>query len=433
MTHPPQLRALISRFVRRKRAAAQMLAITFLLAVVATPTLQAQTYTLLHSFTNQGQDGEGPMFGLAIDRAGNLYGITPFGGSRAGACAALGGCGTVFRLTRSNGGGWIFTPLYLFAGGTDGASPNASVTIGPDGAVYGTTSFGGGAGCNYGCGTIFKLTPPASTCHSTPCNWTETVLYRFSDDPNGLSDPLAAVTFDAAGNFYGTVALGGIGTCQCGAVYEMMRSGGGWSLSVLYSFMNLTDGEGPLAGVTLDRSGNLYGTTAFGGANSYGTVFELMRSGSGWTFNLLYTFQGGSDGGHPEAAPVFDESGNLYGDNQYGGANFGGVVFRLAPSGGTWSFSALPSPAGGLTTDLHLDSAGNIYGTTYSGGSRGDGSIFEISPTQDGWMESNIFSFSGPNGALPYSSVTIDASGNLYGTTTEGGSRGYGVAWQLSP
>jgi uncharacterized repeat protein (TIGR03803 family) len=360
---------------------------------------------------------------LTFDQVGNLYGTASFGG---GNCSAT-GCGTVFRLAHRNGA-WIFTPLYDFQGGDDGASPQAPVTIGPDGAVYGVTFGGGGTGCGgKGCGTAFRLTPGASVCHSVLCPWTETVIDRFQDDPNQLVIPFGGVIFDTAGDLYGASGLGG--ASGKGAIYKLTRSGTSWTSTSLYTFTGGSDGAVPMSHLTMDRAGNLYGTTTFGGAGlGFGTVFELVRSGSGWTFHLLYTFQGGSDGGHPVAGVVLDSAGNIYGDNTYGGQFGFGVVYELSSAG---IYSVLYSTRGTFDGDLGIDSAGNLYGTTYDGGSDAGGSIFELSPSGSGWTETTLHSFTGPEGAYPYSSVVLDTSGNLYGTTTEGGSHSDGVAWQL--
>ena len=122
-----------------------------------------------------------------------------------------------------------------------------------------------------------------------------------------------------------------------GVVYELTPSGSGWTESVLYSFSG-SDGAHPYNGVIFDNAGNLYGTTQAGGLGGYGTVFELMHSRTGWTENVLYNFQGGSDGGYPYAGLIFDQSGNLYGATSNGGSGGGGTVFELTPSGtGSWT------------------------------------------------------------------------------------------------
>src|SRR5262249_19090578 len=157
--------------------------------------------------------------------------------------------------------------------GSDGANPQARVIIGPDGGLYGTTQYGAN-----GYGTVFKLTPPPTACKTALCPWMETTLYRFSGGADG-GNPFGEVVFDKAGNLYGTTLLGGIGTCNnlytCGVVYELKRSGGSWTESVLYSFTGGDDGGAPSAGLIFDADGNLYSTTSTGGSHNDGTVFQL--------------------------------------------------------------------------------------------------------------------------------------------------------------
>jgi hypothetical protein len=216
-------------------------------------------FNLLHSFTG-GTDGGFPYAGVTMDKAGKLYGTTSSGGT---------GNGTAFRLSY-RGSGWVFTPVYSFQGGSDGSSPEAKVTLGPDGALYGTTYEGGGSGCGgSGCGTIFSLRPSSRACKAALCPWTETVLYSFSGGPDG-ANPLAEVIFDQAGNLYGTTAAGGLGG---GTVFELIHRGSGWTKQVLYNFMGGTDGRYPAAGLIFDQMGNLWGTTVNGGSlGQCGTV-----------------------------------------------------------------------------------------------------------------------------------------------------------------
>ncbi len=354
-------------FCRGARPAVAWFFAALMTLLVATSPIQAQTLTVLHTFTG-GQDGGGPEGLVAVDRAGNFYGSTPFGGSRSGVCSALGGCGTVFRSSHKNGS-WIFTPLYVFQGGNDGGQSLSGVTLGPDGAIYGTTLFGGGTGCEqgFGCGTVFKLTPPAQFCHMALCAWTETVLYRVNNpnDPGGF---FGGVILDHAGNIYGMGAFGGTG--NSGVVYELSPSGGSYTLSVIYNFQGGNDGAGPLGNLAMDAVGNLYGTATYGGAHGYGTVFKLVRNGASWTFQLLYSFTGGSDGGSPQGNVVLDSAGNLY-----GASGDGGGIFQITPAG---NYSLIDPILGGLQSPITIDAAGNIYGTDYGGGSHGDGSIFEL-------------------------------------------------------
>src|SRR5579863_561468 len=147
-------------------------ALVIVLSAALSQSTQAQTYQVLHTFTG-GLDGQVPFSGLTLDRGGNLYGTASQGGDLT--CDAPFGCGTAYRL-KPTGSNWTFSPLYNFTGGTDGNGPESRVIFGPDGALYGTTDTGGGSGCGgIGCGTVFKLQPPATFCHSVFCSWTETV------------------------------------------------------------------------------------------------------------------------------------------------------------------------------------------------------------------------------------------------------------------
>jgi len=158
---------------------------TLLLSLLA----QAQTYTILHTFTGYA-DGGSPFAGLTQDAAGNFYGTTTYGGHVSSSCPA--GCGVVFKLSHG-GAGWILNPIYTFQGGNDGANPFAAVVIASDGTLYGTTGAGGGSGCpsyfygGNGCGTVFRLQPQAHACASFECPWIETVLYRFTGGSDGAT------------------------------------------------------------------------------------------------------------------------------------------------------------------------------------------------------------------------------------------------------
>jgi uncharacterized repeat protein (TIGR03803 family) len=406
-----------------------------MLLLMIPTVVEAQTLSVLHSFRGAG-DGGNPLTGLAMDRTGNLYGTTSTGGYMGGACSSVDGCGTVFRLSRRNGS-WIFATLYEFQGGEDGESPQSAVTIGPDGAIYGTTLYGGAFGCSlgYGCGTVFKLTPGSSICHAAFCSWTETIIYDFAEGaPNGISSPYGGVIFDNAGNLYGTAFAGGIGVCAraCGVVYKLTQSDGEWTLTPIYTFTGGKDGASPMSTLFMDGYGHLYGTAAYGGSEQFGTVFELTPSGPMWTFHLLYTFEGQSDGGIPTAGLVMDGHGNLYGDTPIGGSNDGGVVFQLSPEGSSWNYTVLYSPTGGVNAGLNIDSNGNLYGTISAGGLSRLGLVFELSPSGNSWIEQHLYSFNGADGSLPYSSVIFDSSGRLFGTTKTGGRGQEGVVWELT-
>jgi len=402
------------------KATMAALAATLMAALTTIGTLpaEAQNYSAIYTFTG-GHDGANPEAGLSIDHGGNLYGTTLRGGA---------GFGATFKLANKNSS-WIFSPLYSFAGGSDGAGTYSRVVFGPDGSLYGVTY-----GTDGGFGTVFRLQPAVTACKSVLCPWAETVLYRFTGGSDG-ANPDGDLTFDQEGNIYGVTLNGGGGY---GVVYELTRSNGGWTQSVLYTFEKQgAGGTRPTAGMIFDNAGNLYGTAAFGGAHGLGVVFQLTPSGSGWTENVLYTFQGGNDGGAPIGGLIFDSSGNLYGSTFQNGTGGGGTAFELTPQNGKWNFSLLYSFAGasgcGPQASLVFDQAGNLYGTTLCDGANGKGSVFKLTPSNGTWTYTSLHDFAGSEGSYPFSNLVFDASGNLYGTASQGGANGVGVVFQITP
>jgi uncharacterized repeat protein (TIGR03803 family) len=233
------------------------------------PTAHGYKGTVLHSFNPDGIDGFGPMSGVIMDEAGNLYGSTEFGGS--GNCSNGFGCGTVFKLTHTSKG-WHETILHNFQG-SDGWQSYGSLTMDSDGNFYGTTANGGASKQ----GTVYKLSPSGGT-------WNLTTLYTFKGGNDG-GVSWAGVVFDSAGNLYGVASEGGgtNATCSygCGTVFELSKTG---KLKLLFSFVN-TVLLGPEGSVIRDAKGNIYGTAAFGGAvgnqNCQGTL-----PGCGGVFKL---------------------------------------------------------------------------------------------------------------------------------------------------
>ncbi len=378
------------------------------------------TEKVLHSFHRNGTDGYGPYAGLIFDAVGNLYGTTKYGGSyRHG--------GTVFKLTPKAGGGWAENMLYSF-GTKNGAHPEAGLVFDAAGNLYGTT-IGGGA--SHKKGTVFELTPQAGG------GWTEKVLHSFNGTDGAT--PYAGLIFDAAGNLYGTTE--NLSTKNGGSVFELTpQAGGSWTEKVLYSF-NI---NGPHSGLIFDAAGNLYGTDGRGGTYGIGTVFELTpQAGGGWTEQVLYTFNGtATDGASPYAGLISDAAGNLYGTTLEGGDSWG-TVFELTPqAGGGWteqvlhSFNAFNGTDGFLPyAGLIFDAAGNLYGTTSGGGTFGGGTVFELTPQSGGgWTEQVLYSFNqnGTDGYTPEAGVIFDAAGNLYGTTYWGGTYDHGTVFELT-
>jgi uncharacterized repeat protein (TIGR03803 family) len=263
---------------------------------------------------------------------------------------------------------------------------------------------------------------------------TETALYSFGGllDANG-SSPQAALVRDAAGNLYGTTLYGGShsfeGELGWGTVFELSpATDGGWTESVLHSFNDDgVDGVQPESALVLDATGNLYGTTYGGGAHDYGTVFELSpMAGGGWSETILHSFNNPGDGYTPVAGLTLDSAGNLYGTTVEGGRYNSGTVFELSPAaGGVWTEKILHhfgyngdgvEPFGGAT----LDAAGNIYGTTNGGGAYNAGTVYEI--IRKTGTEKVLHSFNNTGeGHYPDAGVILDAAGNVYGTTSVGG------------
>lgn len=392
------------------------------LMIVAATQMEAQTLTVLHTFTGNG-DGGVPFAGLTIDQGGNFYGTTAVGGA---------GHGTVFKLTHS-GSSWLLTTLYAFQGGNDGGFPYARVVFGPDGALYGTTTgLGLGGGGN---GTVFRLTPPSHPCRSIDCPWTETVLYNFTDWDYGRTPGYGDLAFDRAGNIYGTTINGGCAPYyNCGVAYKVTRSGGSWTASVLHSFTGDDDGGVPFGGVILDNAGNVYGTASYGGGGENGgVVFKLTQSGSGWTETVLHGF-GPNDGDGPIGGLIMDQQGNLYGTTSEGPGTGGGTVWELQPSGDSWTYAILAYLSGfpGPQDVLTMDASGNLYATSNGGGSGDYGNVFKLTPSGGSWIYTDLHDFNLNDGAEPFGGVVLDAHGNLYSTTAETLGT-YGEIWEITP
>jgi len=220
-------------------------------------------------------------------------------------------------------------------------------------------------------------------------------------------------------------------------VYQLTPSGGAWTETVLYEFTGVDgDGKIPMSGVIFDQAGNLYGTTYEGGSTGNGTVYELSPSANGWTERIIYNVTGNGDGAGPVGTLIRDRSGNLYGSTYFGNAAQGGTVFELSPTQSGWTYELIYAftGQGGPDAALSMDAGGNLYGTTNRDGANLYGNVFELSPSSGGWTYRSLYHFIGGNdGFYPASNVIFDASGNLYGTASPGGANGWGVTWEITP
>jgi uncharacterized repeat protein (TIGR03803 family) len=380
-------------------------------------------YKLLYSFKG-GPDGELPFAGLIFVK-GMLYGTTNDGGYPGSECGVSPGCGTVFRLsttgskkviynfkgppdaygpvfallnldgtlysTTQGGGsgcgcGTVFGVttsgsehvVYSFKGGSDGATPFASLTA-VNGKLFGTTYYGGSTRCSGGCGTVFQVNTSGG----------ERVLHRFRGPPHDGSNPLGPLVA-VNGELHGTTWLGGDGACYygCGTIFEVSTSG---KEQVLHNFTGAPDGENPGGGL-VDVGGALYGTTIAGGTSGAcpkfggcGTFFRLILSGTNESYSVIYSFVGGRNSAEPNGG-LLPLNGIFYGTaaggNRCGSYYTCGTVFDVSRSGKErllHRFHAQGQEPKGPGWPL-VARNGLIYGTTLYGGASNLGAVYRIEP-----------------------------------------------------
>jgi hypothetical protein len=347
-----------------------------------------------------------------------------------------------------------YNVIYRFQGSPDDAVPDAPLIADQAGNLYGTTQNGGNSNnCFQGCGTVFRLKPPAKQGGA----WKKTILHNFNGT-DGSSPGVSPLIFDHAGNLYGTAS---------DIVYQLTppaKGSGEWTEIVLYKFSNT---GGQANGVIFDSAGNAYGTTSDFGQQGAGTVFELTPAKGTWKETTLYSFKQVGDGNQPGSL-VFDTKGNLYGTNN-GDDVFCtpkypfkcGAVFELhapATKGGNWEYKELHAFQGfddasyPNFSGVVFDQSGSLYGTSEGTGGTGDvrdedpeGTVFELTPPGAGggaWTETLLHKFPRPggiDGSSPIGGVVFDASGNIYGTTFYGAGntkslcvgRGCGIVFEL--
>ena len=317
--------------------------------------------------------------------------------------------------------------IYTFTGFRDGAQPYSGLTL-RSGSLYGTTH-SGNEGANWG--NVYQL-----KFHG---GWIYSALNLF--DGTLESRP----TFGPDGILYGT-SPNNIAGLIYGYVYNLRPAVGAvchsvtcsWNTTVLYAFGGGGDGASPRYGeLVFDEAGHMYGTTMLGGQNGFGTVYELSPNGGGWTERVLYSFQGTTDGTTPTAGLFLDAAGNLYGSTMNGGSGGAGTIFELSPNGSNWNYSLLYSFSGNVNCGpggtLTMDASGSLYGTSFCAGANNLGNIFKLAPSGGGgWTYSSIHDFTGGNdGSKPFCNVTFDTAGNMFGTASAGGSMHSGTVWEI--
>ena len=283
--------------------------------------------------------------------------------------------------------------------------------------------------------------------------YSETVLHKFAPGGDGQT-PYAGLVGDGSGNLYGATYAGG--ALGFGTVFKLTRSGSHYVESLLYSFAGGTDGSHPYGALIVDGTGALYGTTVSGGTtlcfghNGCGIVFKLTPSGSNYAETVLYRFVGGGDGQSPSSALLPDASGSLYGTTSQGGSSACsagcGTVYKLTPGGSGYTESILyafqngsDGAYPGTNASLIADASGALYGTTTQGGASAKGVVFKLTPTKSVYSESVLYAFSGgSDGWIPEAGLLADKTGALFGTTAYGGNTGCsgvgcGTVFELIP
>jgi len=358
---------------------------------------QAQTFTVLHQFDGQVDDGAFPQGSIIRDAAGNLYGTTSLPG-------------TLFKIS-ANG----TESVLAFVNGSElGDSPTGSLALDGAGNLYGVAEEGSG-----GAGTIFKVSPKGQG----------TVLFSFQGglDNTNPKGPAGGVLLGSNGNIFGAAQFGNDLACfvGCGSIFRLDSTGG---MHFLHKFTGGADGSNPIGPLVRDASGNLYGVAQSGGDHLCAQFFLKTHDGCGVVFKIdhhgvftvLHTFTGGKAGAVPQGGLLLDASGNLYGATLTGGILKNGIIYKVASDG---TYTVLhrfigtdgETPNGGLVADAN----GNLFGTTQLGGDGQNGTVFEVSPSG---VLTVLHNFEGlEDGAFPLAGLFRDQDGHLYGTVVTTG------------
>ncbi len=363
--------------------------------------------SIVTSFPNGASDGSSPNAPLASDGAGNLYGTTASGGL---------GQGIVFTIRTAGTG---FAVLHDFVGGpSDGSTPEGGVVLDGNGRLYGTTAGGGASGA----GTVYTLNTDGTGF---------LLLHSMGPTAQDGVNPQAGLVLDQEGNLFGTTYGGGANFV--GTIFTLRTDGAGFVVLHDFNAFVQSDGWGPLASLVLDNTGFLYGTTLYGGDSNVGTIFKVACDGT--QFSLLHSFTGLDPDGNHEPL-VLDEGGNLYGTTPFSGTGGAGTVFKIGTDGSGFAivhnFGVAHLEGAGPAGGLRLDGVGNLYGTTYSGGAWGAGTVFKL--RTDGSRLEVLHSFVGgvSEGWSPYGPLLLDGAGTLFGTTKSGGEWYAGTLFRLN-
>jgi uncharacterized repeat protein (TIGR03803 family) len=412
------------------------------LVALSSPASAAPSFTKLYSFCQQANctDGANPHLASPFVLAnGDIIGTTEKGGDN--------NAGTVWML-KKNGGSYIYSRVYTFCSDpptcTDGGYPVGQFIQDKDGNLYGVAGYGS---------RIYKLTPNADHSH-----WTESVVYSFTDLNKGFS-PGAGLAYqgqaegelwDGKSTLYGSTLTGG--TTFQGVVYSLTPHSGSWTQDVLYTFCSKTDcvdgGSPTYVRLLVDKKGKtLTGTASRGGTKGGGVVYQLAGGKKGWKYSVLYNFCSKeplcADGKGPQSGVVADKDGNFYGTTVSTNVD-GGIVYKLTP-GKKPKFSVLYqycqtdcSDGNSIWAGPAIDARGNLYTVSLDAGLAGSGgTVMMLSKKGKKFKPSLLYSFckeaNCTDGKSPWSPVTLDADGTLFGMTNFGGAANSGVVFSIKP
>ncbi len=347
-----------------------------------------------------------PAAGLVFGQDGALYGTTYYGGDNAH--------GLVFRVT-TNGS---FSQLYSFTGTSgDGQNPNASLARAADGTLFGTTLYGGSSGL----GTIFTIDPSLSY---------HALLSLQSSDSTQSQSPDGALVEGPDGTLYGSTFYGG--SENAGVLYKMSKDGAAYT--VLHDFKPSTgDGRNPYYALKFGLDGLLYGTTDRGGTNDSGLLFKISTNGSSYV--KLHDFGASGDGVTLYSTPIQSASGKLFGVTDSGGVNGSGTLYAINPDGtGYIILHSFGGAGDGANSDGRLLLAGDglIYGTTLFGGANSEGTVFTIATNGSSYQVLYSFGNGPTDGQQPFAGLIEGLDGSLYGAGTFGGTDGAGTLFKIN-